>query len=67
MNIRAINYCVHEADMGYRDGLFSSMQILVGDQDSEDPEEWVALRKHGQSGGNCRQWRLKPEDYIRLI
>ena len=61
MGIRAVNYCIDESAK-----TFLSMQLLVGNEG--DPlEKWVPLRKHGQSGGTCKRWRLKEEDYIRIV
>ena len=51
MNIRAVNYCVK--DSGYSKGIFLSMQLMVGNPESKDPNDWISLRKHGEDGGSC--------------
>ena len=56
MGVKAVNYCVSDDDV------FKSMQVIVGNDERE-----VKLRKHGGSGGTCRQWRLADDDYIRMI
>ena len=56
MGVKAVNYCISDNDT------FSSMQLIVGDSDVS-----INLRKHGEAGGECRQWRLQAEDYIRTV
>ena len=61
MGVRAINYCTDKK----KDKL-TALQILVGHPGTE-VSQWVALRKHGGSGGECRRWTLLEDDYIRDI
>lgn len=62
MDIRAVNYCTDKEN-----GWFTSLQLMVGSSEEEDPDQWIKLRKHGAAGGSCYRWTLQSEDYIRRV
>ena len=57
MTLSTIIYCT------LSDNTFASIQIILAD----DKDNELELRKHGIHGGECREWDLEDDDYIRIF
>ena len=65
MHVVALNYCIDNSGYEQIDGIYKSVQALVGT--GKPGAQAYPLLKHGAEGGICHEWVLEPHDYITKV